>query len=472
MIRLIWLFLVICAIAVGAAFLADQRDEIVITWAGHEVRMLPAVAIAAVAGLMAVLLVLWRLLGFLFDWPGAMSRWRRDRRRRRGYLALARGMVAVAAGDAKEARRHQAKARKAGQDEPLLSQLLAAQTAQLEGDDDGAARAYADMLGRRETEFLGLRGLFLQALRRGDTDAARRHAARAFALRPQTPWVSTSLFDLEAASGNWTAAEKVLDTQARLRLIPSEAARRKRAVLSAALAQDSMDPDRPELALSRARAALKIDRGLLPAALAASWAYRRIGKTKRANVVLERAWAVQPHPDLAAAYGELNATTPGKHFDRLIALNPSHAESRLLSAAQEAQLGRLNEAEGMLQPLLEPYTPARAARLMADIAIARGDQVGARLWADRAIRAPSEGVWRCTACEHEAGEWAATCPECAAFDTLVWSPPAHPVPAPMIESETTRLLYRLAPPSIAVEVLEPPPRAIEAPPQPRDDEEP
>ncbi len=132
---------------------------------------------------------IWRLIGFVFDWPGAMSRARRERRRRARYLSLAR-MVAVAAGDAREARRHAAKAKsksrgKGGADEPLLAQLLNVQTAQLDGDEVAAARAYADMLGAEETEFLGLRGLFVQATRRHDRDAARRYAARAFHCGPR-----------------------------------------------------------------------------------------------------------------------------------------------------------------------------------------------------------------------------------------------------------------------------------------------
>mgnify|MGYP001767480165 CR=1 FL=1 len=93
-----------------------------INWGGTEFRMAPAVAAAIAFAAVAVILGVWRLIGIVFDWPGAMSHWRRERRRKAGYLALARGMVAVAAGDAREARRHQARA-KAAHDEPLLAQL-------------------------------------------------------------------------------------------------------------------------------------------------------------------------------------------------------------------------------------------------------------------------------------------------------------------------------------------------------------
>src|SRR5207244_3592662 len=101
-----------------------------------------------------------------------------------GYRALTQGMVAVAAGDAEEAQRQ---ARKADVllAEPPLTLLLSAQAAQLGGDEDAARRFFSEMLNRPETEFLGLRGLLMQAGRGGGRPGARRQGAGAGArLRP------------------------------------------------------------------------------------------------------------------------------------------------------------------------------------------------------------------------------------------------------------------------------------------------
>ncbi len=56
--------------------------------------------------------------------------------------------------------------------EPPLTLLLSAQAAQLNGDEQAARRYFTAMLDRAETEFLGLRGLVMQALRGGDEAAA------------------------------------------------------------------------------------------------------------------------------------------------------------------------------------------------------------------------------------------------------------------------------------------------------------
>ena len=91
-------------------------------------------------------------------------------------------------------------------DEPPLTLLLSAQAAQLEGDDHAARGYFEAMLDQPATAFLGLRGLLVQAERTGDTARALELAERAFALRPETPWVLTALLELQTRAGRWSDA--------------------------------------------------------------------------------------------------------------------------------------------------------------------------------------------------------------------------------------------------------------------------
>ena len=70
-----------------------------------------------------------------------------------------------------------------------------------------------------------------QALRAGDRSTALGIAHRATTLRPSTPWVVESLFDLEAREGRWQAAEKTLAQAVKRRIIPRERARHHRGVI-------------------------------------------------------------------------------------------------------------------------------------------------------------------------------------------------------------------------------------------------
>src|SRR6185503_2820174 len=140
--------------------------------------------------------------------------------------------------------------------------LLAAQAAQLEGDETAARRYFEEMLKRPETAFLGVRGLLMQAMRTGDTTAALRWAARAHAERPEAAWATATLLDLQLQSGAWEAAERTLREAQRVKAIGSDEANRKRAVLLSEAALRS--EDRTGQALPSAREAVKLAPDFLP----------------------------------------------------------------------------------------------------------------------------------------------------------------------------------------------------------------
>ena len=102
----------------------------------------------------------------------------RERKRRKGYEAISRGLIAIGAGDARAAQRFAANAEKSLPGEPLAL-LLRAQTAQLNGDRAGAEDAFRAMAERHDTRLLGLRGLYVEAQRRNDPVAARLLAEEA-----------------------------------------------------------------------------------------------------------------------------------------------------------------------------------------------------------------------------------------------------------------------------------------------------
>ena len=106
-----------------------------------------------------------------------------------------------------------------------------AEAASRQGDAEAARRAYAALLDRRDTEFLGLRGLIGQALRAGDDAAALPLAERARALRPDAPWLAENLLRLQARAGDWQAARETLAAAARRRALPAGAERHGRGVV-------------------------------------------------------------------------------------------------------------------------------------------------------------------------------------------------------------------------------------------------
>ncbi|HSR71887.1 MAG TPA: tetratricopeptide repeat protein, partial [Kiloniellales bacterium] len=320
---------------------------------------------------------------------------------------------------------------------------LSAQAAQLEGDDQAARRYFEAMLENPETRFLGLRGLLTQALRDGDHAAALDYAKRAYALRPRTGWVATTLFDLSERQGDLAAAEQALDDALRAKALPAPEAQRKRAVLltEKAMRIESADPDEARKLARRAR---KLAPELVPAtALLARLMIEGRDNGKAARL-LEEAWRLAPHPELAALYAR--ARPGGNGLERLQALarltanRPDHVESHLALARAALEARLWGEARRHLKAAAAPGglddAPGETVcRLMAELEEAEhGDTKAARRWLTRAAEAPPDPAWTCRACGAVAPDWSARCGACQAFDSLDWRSPPRVLAGPGDES--------------------------------------
>ena len=464
--RAIPALIVIGLLAAAAGFLASEPGKVALTWQGWRVETSVALLVLGVVLLAMLAAALFHLIRKILGGPRAIMRARREKRRREGYRALTQGMVAVAAGDAEEAQRH---ARKADMllAEPPLTLLLSAQAAQLKGDEHAARKYFTAMLERAETEFLGLRGLVMQALRGGDERAALRLVERAKELRPKTPWVLQSLFELQARAGKLIEAEATLAEALKRKVLSAETLLHHRVVLLHERSREAEAQGDHRQALQLAAKAHGLEPGFAPATARYAELLRIGGWTRRAAKAVETAWRAAPHPDLAAAWHALaSEETPVarvKYAERLAAANPEHPESRLVQARAALAARLWGEARRHLEALggkaeAESAPSPRICQHMAELEEQQHqDQPAAHRWLARAAAsATPDPTWICGACGAETPRWSATCPACHAFASLTWrSPapgtprrlpaapegmtPALPVPAPWSEAETKKL---------------------------------
>lgn len=430
MIRLLGILIAAGALAGGIAWIADRQGELVFTLDNYEIHMSAAATIGFAVIFTALVVVLARLITTLITSPGAIGAWFSNRRIRRGNDSLSHGLLAVAAGDIHEAHRHADRARGILGTHPLAL-LLQSQAAVLDGDGQKQRQAYRAMLHHEQTEFLGLRGLFMMAAREDQPDQAMLFAERAHILRPRVPWAANALFDLKAARGDWAEARKVLDAAAHHHLLDKDLVKRRRAVLLAAEAIDADHKNDPEKALELATDALALDPGLEPAAAIAARKLAGEGKAWRAQGVVEACWAISPHPDLAAIYASIKPDeTHEQRVARLLGLahlNREHFESRVLEAEEAVLSKNWHEARRVLAPLANDHASARVCALMAEIEEGENkDAASAHAWLAKAARASRDAEWRCRHCSVAQNDWSAVCHHCLSFDTLVWSAPGAP----------------------------------------------
>lgn len=437
--RVLIIFLVLVLLSAGAIWLAQEPGDLVVHWRGYEIRTSFVVGAGIIALLAGGLVYLWQMTRRLFRSPRDLYAFIAVRRERKGYLALTKGMVAVAAGDAREARLRAAQAeRLLGR--PPLTMLLSAQAAQLEGDSEGAKRHFAAMLEDKDTSVIGHRGLFIQAQRAGDPVAALFHARAAQEEAPRTGWAGDAVFQLETYEGDWDGALKTLDKMVSGGLVPRDKARRRRAVLLTAKAREIVAEAREDMsesgkarrteALNTVSEAVEMEPAFTPAVTLAARLLGAEGKTRKATRLIERAWASHPHPELLdtflTVHRDESAFERHRHVQALAAQNPEHKESRIALAkgaigsrdweAARAALGHFLEGSAEGEPSV------RICELMAEIEDGQfGNRGRAREWLSRALHAPRDEAW--VSDGYVSQDWLPVCPRTGAFDAFEWKVP-------------------------------------------------
>jgi HemY protein len=426
MVRVLLYLAVFACLAVGAVWLADRPGEVSVLWQGYRIETSVAIGAIGVVVLAMLAMLAWALVRFVLGLPSAFSFASRARRRARGFEAVSRGMVAIGAGDPIAAGRHAVDARRFAGDEPLTL-LLEAQAAQLSGDRGRAEAAFKTMLDKPETRVLGLRGLFVEAKRRGDMAAARAFADDAVRRSPSLAWANDALLDFHTNAGDWQAARTAVERRAALRLAEKAEAKRQRAVLLAAEALEARGSE-PEKALAAALEAVKLAPGLTPAAALAGRMLAERGDVRKAVKLLEAAWKEVSHPDIAAAYLDVR---PGDSAqDRLARattlakLRPSDPEGVLALAGAAIHARDFQKARETLKPLLAGGASVRACLLMAELEEAEHGAAGrVREWLSRATRAPRDAAWVADGLVSDT--WMPVSPISGRLDAFVWTvPPA------------------------------------------------
>ncbi|MCP1336594.1 heme biosynthesis protein HemY [Futiania mangrovi] len=428
MIRVLITLAVLLLLVGGVVWVSEQPGAVSATWFGWRIETSAAVAVFGLLIAGGVLGLLFLFLRTLWVSPRRVGRYFRRKREESGYEALSRGLVAVAAGDGKAADRF-ARIAERKLEQPALTRLLNAQAAQLNGDDARAERYFDAMAKESQTELLGLRGLIVQALRKGDKQLARDLAEKARARAPRTAWAHTTLFDLETDLGDWANARRTLVEQRRVKLIDKGTATRREAVLTLVQARDAANGGRLEDARALAVDAAKAAPGLVPAAALAARLLGDAGDQRKAAKILRAAWAQAPHPDLATACMGLvpdeETASRRKRVEKMLAAAPDHAESRLTRAELAIAAEDWTAAREALSGLDTAEADARVCTLMATVAKGGGeDEAIVRAWLARALTAPRGPQWVCESCGHIPARWEAVCASCGAFDTLAWRPAA------------------------------------------------
>lgn len=440
LVKIILFVVVVAVMTIGAGYLIEAGGEVRIAIGTVEFSLTPLAGMIGFALLLGLGWVALRLLGlsiavfrFFNGDETAISRYFDRNRERRGFEALADGLMALASGEGRAAMAKAAKAEKYLA-RPELTMLISAQAAEMSGETKRAQDYYKKLLADDRTRFVGVQGILKQKLTEGDTDTALKLAEKAFALRPRHEKTMETLFSLQSGKADWAGARKTLEAKLKAKLLPRDVHTRRDAVLALADAREKIEAGDVEAGRLAAMQANRLSPDLVPAAVLAAEMQVLDNNPKAAVKLLKKAWTALPHPALAEAFAEIAPDeTPQERVSRfapLLKINPDNPETRLLAAELSIVAEDFSAARKTMGDLAETTPTTRSLTIMAAIERGEGspDKV-VRGWLTKALGASRGPQWTCTTCKHIHANWAPVCENCAGFDTLAWEVPPKPAEA-------------------------------------------
>ena len=431
LIKILLFVAVVLGLAYGAGQLMDSNQTVGLRILDMEFVLGPIQAIIALVAFTVALWVVLKLLGlalavlrFMTGDETAIRRFFMRNREKRGLDALLMALIAQAEGDGKTAIVKAEKAHKL-LNRPVMTNLLVAQAAEMKGNRTLAEERYKALLGDNRSRFIGVQGLMRAKLDQGDKDKARALAAKALEMQPAHEPTQNTLLQLQTEAEDWSGARKTLMTKKSSGHLPRDVWRRRDALLALQDAEGMAAAGDLGAARAAAIEANRLSPDLIPAAVAAAQALVAQGKGSYATKVIKKAWKVQPHPELAAAFAAIEtdetATQRRVRFEKLLRMHPDADETRLLRAELLIVDEDFPAARRALGDLCTRNPTVRALTIMAAIERGEGaDDAVVRGWLARALTARRGPQWICAKCQHEHASWLAICDNCGAFDTLEW----------------------------------------------------
>ena len=432
--KIIFFIIIIATVSIAAGAIIDAGGVITMQFASYEVSLTPIQGIIGIILCLSILLAAKWIFGiivaifkFFNGDETAITRYFNKNKEERGYKALADSMVSMAAGEGKDAINNANRAERLLK-RPQLTNLVSAQAAEKFGDNKRALKYYKRLLKNDQTRFVGLQGLLKQKLLEGDTETALLLAEKAFSIRPKHEQTLNILFDLQTEKLDWKGAQKTIKANVRAGKLPKDVGLRREAILLLADAKEMLEAGEIDKGKAAAIAANKSSPDLIPAAILAAEMYMLENNKRFASRVLKKTWGLNPHPDLATAFAEINlkesSSERRKRFNPLIKLKSEHSETKLLIAELAIGDEDFPAARRAIKNLTSTNPTVRSLALMAAIEKGEGaDEKTVRAWLNKALTASRGPQWVCEKCSNIHSSWHPRCGNCETFDSLSWKEP-------------------------------------------------
>lgn len=439
MIKAIWTLLKISVVVGVCVWIADRPGTIAIDWMDYKFTFHVGFFFLAMLVVVVLGILIFSIIKTILDFPKKMSRYKDITGKEKGMRALAIGMAAVAAGDAKGAAYQAYRAKKFLKETDPLVQLMEAQSARLNGDEVTAARSFIGLLENKDASFLGVRGLLQSALDNGDYEGALELGHKALEQYPKQGWILCVVYDLEIRARNWDSALKVLYRAEKAGAIAVNKANSDRVAMLLAQAEEAKANGEEDKYFRLLNKAYAQDKHFVPTVIRLVDMYVERDKLKAAASLIESAWKVHPHSGLAALWEDVRVV--GRHddkmarvrwFEKLLSFNPESVVGLMALANVLMSEGLWGEARKYLQKAESIRPNVNLYKMWALLEErATHDKDAVQNWLEKAADAPRERVWICSETGRVYEKWAPISDQ-GLFNTIIWDFPQGRVVSSMM----------------------------------------
>ncbi len=428
MIQTLWFFIQIALVTAVAVWLATQPGSVSMRLMGYSATLDIGVFFVLLVVLVLLTLFLWRMVKTIFSVPGAIAKYREEDKRKKGFRALTRGLVAVAAGDVKRATQFSKQTKSLLPYQNGLPVLLEAQAARLRGEEGLAQNRFEHLMEDKDAAFLGIRGLLKSALDEGNIARALDFARKAEKIHPKQGWVIQTVYDLEIKNGCWSDAIKTGKKALKNNALSREKIIRDRVAIHLMRFDYESEKGEAKLALKELEKAYKLNPFFVPTVTRMVTHLLNKKKKRKAVSVVEKAWKENPHPELVLLWDALAPENNGKNsakilkwYENFVALKPDSAEGQMAAARAAMDLGYWGEAKAYLMVAEKIYPSARLFRLRAIVEQnSTHNEKAIHELMEKASEALPDKVWICVETGLTYSEWSAISMPHESFNTIIW----------------------------------------------------
>ncbi len=433
MTQAIWTLLKLLIITGIVIFLMEQEGMLRVEWADYVISVQLGMALVAILLALVCLLFIHKIVIHLLGIPKIFRSYWKERSLRESHTSLTSSLVALAAGDYKHAAYHAYRAQKLlpAHYDMGVATFIEAHAARLLGQNDRASLKFNKLLEKKESAFLGIRGLMQTEIEAKNYEIALEMAYQADRRHPKQVWIVKTIYDLEIKTYQWARVLATLKKLEKLKALDSETIRHDRKAILVMLADEALGKEDVVTAKTYLKTAFSLDAGFIPASTRLIHLAIERGQKRKAKSLIEQSWKISPHPELVKFWDLLAPeNTPSKPasrlewYERLIVLNPNAVEGQLAVAQVALDDGLWGKARTHLAKAEKLDNHAGIYLAWAELErLSTQNEDAIFAWLKKAQNAKQPKQWVCCNTGQIYETWYAIAQPHGLFNTIEWTYP-------------------------------------------------